>query len=69
VARSRNHSRGGEVRRITYSQCGSLALIIRHAIRMRRIILSSVACLATPCFSTLFHKRHDLRIEVAEYVF
>ena len=30
---------------ITYSECVSLALIIQHAKRMRRIIFSSVACL------------------------
>ena len=33
---------------------------------MRRIILSPVACLAAQYFPTLFHKRHDCRVEVFE---
>jgi len=31
--------------RLTYSECVSVAFRIRHAIRMRHIILSSAACL------------------------
>jgi hypothetical protein len=44
---------------ITYSECVSVALVIKHAKRMRRIILSSVACLTVQYFSILSHKRHD----------
>ena len=41
--------------------CVSVALVIHHAKRMRRIILLSVACLALLHFSTLSHKRYDFR--------
>jgi hypothetical protein len=41
-----------------------LALLIRHATRMRRIMLPSVACLALPYIPTLSHKRQDFRKKV-----
>ena len=48
-----------KVRSITCSECVSVALVIQHTIRMRRIISSSVACPALPYFYTLSHIRHD----------
>ena len=36
-----------------------VTLVIQHAKRMYRIILSFVACLAPPYLSTLGQKRHD----------
>jgi len=55
----RNHRFRGKAKIITYSECVYLALVIQHATRMRRIILSSVACLAVPCSSTLSHIWRD----------
>ena len=42
----------------------SVAVGIQHAMRVHRIILSSVDCLAQEYSSTLSHKRHDFRKEV-----
>ena len=40
----------GKAMSITYSECVSVASVIQHAMRMRRIILPSVACLPLPIF-------------------
>jgi len=65
-ARSRNHCCSERAIIITYSEHFSVALVIQHATRMRCTILSSVACLDLPYFSTLPHKRHVLRENVIE---
>jgi hypothetical protein len=44
--------------------CLSVDLVIQHVMRMRRVILSSVACLAFPYFSAVSHERYDLRKNV-----
>jgi hypothetical protein len=58
-ARSRNHCCRGKAISITYSEGVLVALVIQHARRIRRIILSPVTCLALLYFSTLSYKRHD----------
>jgi hypothetical protein len=45
----------------------SVALVIQHAKRMCRIVLSCMACPAMPYFSTLSHKRHDLLKKITEH--
>jgi hypothetical protein len=60
-ARSRKHCCHAKAIRITYSECVSVALVIQHIMRMRRILLSDLTYLAVPCFSRLSHKRRDFR--------
>jgi len=52
---------------VTYSVRVFVALGIQHAMRMPRIILSPVACPALQYFSTLPHKRYDLRKKKIEH--
>jgi hypothetical protein len=52
---------------VTDSACVSVALIIQHQLRMRCTLLSPMACLARPYFSTLFHKLHESREAVTEH--
>ena len=65
---SRNHCRRGEAINVTYSECICiLAPIMRQAKRIRRVILSSVACLFVEYFSTLSEKRRIFRKNVIEH--
>ena len=44
-----------------------VALLTKHAKRLRRILLSSVVCLAPLYFATLFHKRARFSEKVIEH--
>ena len=57
-ARSLNQCCCGKAISIIYSECVSAALVIQHAERLRRVILSYVAGLALAYFPTLSHKLH-----------
>jgi hypothetical protein len=49
---SSNYFCSGKAVSISYSECLSVYLLIQHAMRMRRIISSSVVCVPLPYFST-----------------
>ena len=55
--RSCNRWCSGKLMSITYYECVFVALITQRAMRMRRFILSSVACPALQYISTLSHER------------
>ena len=60
-ARPLNHCRRAKAMSIAYSEWVFAALVIQHAMRMRCIILSYVAFLAVPYFSTLSLERQDFQ--------
>ena len=59
--RSRNYFFCEKAIYIEYYKFVFVALVIQDKKLMLPIILSSVACLALPCFSTLSHKSYDFR--------
>ena len=68
-----NHCGSGKEVSITYSDCMSVALVLQHAKRLRRIVMPFVACVVPPSFFTLSHTRHDIRKQLlntlVQYVF
>ena len=58
-ARSRDHFCCGKSISISISECVSVALAIKHARRMRLILLPSVAHMAVPYFSAFSHKGEE----------
>jgi len=69
VARNCNLCCSGKAISITHSEYVCVALVIQHEMRIRCIILSSVAYPVPPYFSTLSHKgcvalvtQHEMRI-------
>ena len=65
-----NHCCREEAVIITYYKCVSVALVINHAKRMRRFILSTASCPVLPYFSTylikgtIFEKKNRFEYEM-----
>jgi hypothetical protein len=55
-----DHCCRGKAVIIKHCECVFVGLIIQHVTRMRRFILSSLACPSVPYFSNS-HKRHDFQ--------
>ena len=62
-SRTHNHCYCRKAVTVVYSERVFVALGIQHTVRMHRIILYSVACLALP-YSSTSHKRYDFRKNV-----
>ena len=62
-----NHCCRRKARSISYTECVFVALVIQHAMCLRRIILSPATCLVLPYFSTLSHKGYGFREKVIEH--
>jgi len=56
MARSRNHFCHRKAISITYSKRMFVALLIRHAVRVRRIILLSLACMTIQYVIIVFRR-------------
>ena len=55
-----------EVINTTYYECVFVTSVMQRAMRMRRVILSSMECMTVSYFSSLSHKRYDFRDKGAE---
>ena len=58
-ARSCNHRYSEKAISITHSECVSVALVTRHAMRKRHVVICGLP--RSILFFTLSHKRQDLR--------
>jgi len=67
AARSRKHCYRDKAIIVTYSECLSVALGIQLAIRMRRIILSPMACPAVHYLSTLSNNNNNNNNNTARF--
>jgi len=59
--RSCNHCCSGKAVSVTHSEFVFVAFSIQNTKRMRRIMMSYVACSVLSYCPTLSHKRHDFR--------
>lgn len=68
-ALSLHHCSSRKATSIIYSECVSVALGIRHAMRMLRKIFSSMVCLFLPHVSILSHIEHKFSVLIFSEVF